>query len=50
MHIENKVVLPEPLGPKILTHSPGYTLRERFRIGLPSNDLLTSLTSKEVYL
>ena len=46
IHIENKVVLPHPLGPNIPTHSPGNTLKESFfRTGLPSNDLLISFTS-----
>ena len=47
MHIENKVVLPQPFGPKTPTHSPGKTFNDNFlRIGLPSKDLLTSLASK----
>ena len=47
MHIENKVVLPHPFGPRIPTHSPGKTFKESFfKIGLPSYDLHTSLTSK----
>ena len=38
---------PHPFGPNIPTHSPGWTLSESFfSIGLPSKDLLTSLTSK----
>ena len=46
IHIENKVVLPHPLGPNIPTHSPGNTLKESFfKTGLPSNDLLISFTS-----
>ena len=47
MQRENNVVFPQPLGPKTPTHSPGNTFNESFlRIGLPSNDLLISLTSK----
>ena len=46
MHIENRVVLPQPLGPNTPTHSPGKTLIDNFfKIGLPSNDLLTLTTS-----
>ena len=46
MHIENKVVLPQPLGPKIPTHSPGKTFKDNFfKIGLPLKDLLIFITS-----
>ena len=47
IHIENKVVFPQPLGPKTPTHSPGKTYIEIFfKIGLPEKDLLKSFISK----
>ena len=47
IHIEKRVVLPQPFGPKTPTHSPGKTFNDSFlRTGLPLKDLLISLTSK----
>ena len=44
--ILNRVLFPAPFGPSKPTISPGKTFNESFfRIGLPSKDLVTSLTS-----
>ena len=47
IHIENNVVFPQPLGPKIPTHSPGKTFSEIFlKLVYHQKIYLISFTSK----